>query len=202
MYFNEFLCNKSLYIYIHIYIYTYIPSDTVSKMECLENWKLRTVFKKKKRGLLISSALVSIRALSPSVTEKKHLVSGLLEPATDIIKQNLSTVSQIFPTAVPEYLCVNLSELRLSTCSPSFLCIVLQIVTCKIYRCHSLISCMIWKGESCSANASHFYWCQYPPTSSSYCQWSITIRSSWSSKCLTCSYEYNFVPENNDGLKM
>jgi hypothetical protein len=83
------------------------------------------------------------RALSPSVTEKNHPVSGLLEPATDIIKQNHSTVSQILPTAVPQYFCVNQSELRLSTCSPISLCTVLQIGTCEIYRCHSLISCMI-----------------------------------------------------------
>jgi len=75
-------------------------------MECLEKLKVRTVLKRK-RGLPISSAVVPFRALSPSVIEKKHPVSGLLEPATDIIKQNLSTASQIFPTAVPEYFCVN-----------------------------------------------------------------------------------------------
>jgi len=150
--------------------------------------KITNSAQKKKRAADIFGCC--FRALSPSVTEKKYPVSGLLKPATDIIKQNHSTVSQILPTAVPEYFYVNQSELRLSTCSPISLCTVQQIGTCEIYRCHSLISCMIWKGESYSPNASHFYWSQFPPTSSSYYQWSITKRSSWSSKCLTCSYNF------------
>jgi len=48
---------------------------------------------KKTRGLLISSAVVPFRALSPSVIEKKHPVSGLLEPATDIIKHSVTDLS-------------------------------------------------------------------------------------------------------------
>jgi hypothetical protein len=119
------------------------------------------------RALLIYSAACSFQGSFTFGYRKEHPVSVPFGLATDIIQPNLSTGSHIFLTAVSEFF-LNLSELRLSTCSPSFHCTFPQIVTCEIYSRHSLIFCMIWKGESCIPKVSHFYWCQSHPTCSSY----------------------------------